>query len=108
MERFVKEASFKDWFRSLIGSSTNTNNLDDLNKVLTKSGLSEEAKAELRDCRNKRVPKIEEMYKLESFEKMKKEPTSAKIKRSGRTITRSSEERENSTRVVDTSKGMER
>lgn len=105
MERFVKEASFKEWFRSLLGSSTNTNDLDDLNKVLTKSGLSEEAKAELKDCRNKRVPKIEAMYKLESFEKTEKNNETNNRNRRTRTMPK---ERETGTRVVDDSRGMER
>ena len=104
MEGFVKEASFREWFRSLFGSSTNNNDLDDLNKVLTRSRLSEEAKADLRECRNKRVPKIEAMYKLESFEKTEK--TSEPNNRNRR-IRTASKERETDTRVVNDSREME-
>lgn len=105
MEVFVKEAGFKEWFRNLVGSSTNTNDIDDLNKVLTKSRLSEEAKKELRDCSNKRVLKIEEMYKLESFEKTEKTNETNNRNRRTRTMPK---ERETGTRVVNDSRGMER
>lgn len=103
MEVFVKEAGFKEWFRNLVGSSTNNNDLDDLNKVLTKSGLSEEAKADLRACRNKRVPEIEKMYELKSFERTEKTNEPNNRNRRTRTV---SKERETDTRVVNDSREM--
>ena len=107
MEKLVNNASFKAWFGSLLGTSTSANDLDDFDAILKKDkNISEEKKAKLKHCREKRVLELEEMYELETFEKMKKEPTTATINRSARTRTRS-QERENNTRVVEQSKGME-
>ena len=62
MKILFKEASFKSWIDTLVGSKKNDPTSNDLEEVLKNSDLSRNARQELIDCQNKRVQKIEEIF----------------------------------------------